>query len=416
MQAVASLTDAQTLAWYIFARAQVGARAGMRLLEVFQTPEAVIAAPSRAWAAEARLSPAACARLLATINTPPADDLGRMARLGITLLPISHPDYPARLRTIPDPPCVLFVKGTLLAADAHAIGIVGSRRASPYGRHVAAELAAGLGERGFTVVSGMALGADAAAHEGALRAGGRTIAVLGCGVDVIYPPEHAELYERIAAMGAVVSENPPGAPPTKASFPARNRIISGLSLGVVVVEAPEKSGALITATHALEQGREVFAVPGSVNSVQSRGTHQLLRDGAKLVAGVEDILEELPAPPTPVVRRPAAAVNPVSGPSWEAYVAPGETPVPVMPVPAKPARKPRTAPPPVPEPPAVAAPAPMLPPEEAAVCGVLTAQAMPVDAIIAATGLSPAAVNAALLMLELKGLAQRRPGNLYIRL
>ncbi|HEY3415734.1 MAG TPA: DNA-processing protein DprA, partial [Armatimonadota bacterium] len=298
-------------AWYALACAQVGAAAALRLLEAFQHPQAIFAATPREWALRARLSARGSERLLDAINRDLAGEVARLEHLGIRMLSLQDADYPPRLRAIPDPPCVLFVKGTLPPPEQGAIAIVGSRRASLYGRHVAAELATGLVQRGFAIVSGMALGADAAAHEGCLRAGGRTVAVLGCGVDVIYPPEHTELYERIAATGAVVSEFPPGAPPTRTTFPIRNRIISGLSAGVVVVEAPEKSGALITADHALEQGREVFAVPGSVNSVQSRGTHRLLRDGARLVECAEDILEELSWPSSPPPRAPLA------GPSWD---------------------------------------------------------------------------------------------------
>lgn len=404
---------ARVHAWYVLARAQLGARATLRLLEAFQRPEAVLAATPAAWAARARLSDGGCERLLASVNRDCAADLARLDRLGIQLIALHDPAYPARLRTIPDPPCVLFVKGTLLPTDEQAIAIVGSRRASPYGRHVAAELSAGLVQHGFTVVSGMALGADAAAHEGCLRAGGRTIAVLGSGVDVVYPPEHLALYERIAATGAVVSEAPPGAPPTRTSFPARNRLISGLSLGVVVVEAPEKSGALITADHALEQGREVFAVPGSVNSAQSRGTHRLLRDGAKLVESVSDILEELrwesaPARPSP---------PPLAGPSWEPNPSLISTPSrpTVLPERTSPTR--RAARQPAPEPAVVPHTAtPPLLPEEAQVLALLSTTATHVDHLIATSQLAPAQVNASLLMLELKGYAQRRPGNQYVRL
>jgi len=325
-------------AWMALGYAQITARAGMRLLETFGGPAGIFAATPRDWAARARLTPPACQRLLAAGGRDLDGDRARLERLGIAVIGVTEAAYPARLRAIPDPPCALFVKGALLSDDARAIAIVGSRRASPYGRHVAAELAAGLAGRGFTVVSGMALGADAAAHEGCLRAGGRTLAVLGAGVDVIYPPEHTALYARIAAAGAIISEFSPGTPPSRHSFPQRNRVISGLALGVVVVEAPENSGALITAEHAMEQGREVFAVPGSVNSAQSRGTHRLLRDGAKLVESVDDILEELqlqlPAP---------RAVTPPIGPNWDAFAAAPETgtAVPEPPPPAPAPRPPR---------------------------------------------------------------------------
>ncbi|MHB9024200.1 MAG: DNA-processing protein DprA [Armatimonadota bacterium] len=405
-------------AWYALACAQVGAAAALRLLEAFGNPSAVFAATSREWALRARLSARGCERLVDAVNRDLAGELARLDRLGIRLLTLRDADYPPRLRAIPDPPCVLFVKGTLPAPEQGVIAIVGSRRASPYGRHVAAELANALAQRGFAIASGMALGADAAAHEGCLRAGGLTVAVLGSGVDVVYPPEHVELYERIAAAGAVISENPPGAPPTKTSFPIRNRIISGLSIGVVVVEAPEKSGALITADHALEQGREVFAVPGSVNSVQSRGAHRLLREGARLVESVEDILEELNLQ-APAPKRKAA---PLAGPSWDlaGADAPSSAPprAPVSPTideepaeKAPPSRRPRQS---APAPPPANLPA--LTAEETTLLSLLSNTARHVDEIIEASRLSPAVVNAGLLTLELKGLVQRRPGNQYIRL
>jgi DNA processing protein len=194
---------------------------------------------------------------------------------------------------IADPPPLLYVKGQLCAEDDKAVAVVGSRSASEYGRRVARDLCRGLAALGFTVISGMARGLDGAAHEATLSAGGRTIAVLGSGVDRPYPPEHEKLYHRISESGAVLSEFPMGTGPLAFNFPARNRLISGLSLGVVVVEATEKSGSLITAALALEQGREVFAVPGEVGASRSRGTHRLIRQGAKLVETAADIVEEI---------------------------------------------------------------------------------------------------------------------------
>jgi len=222
-----------------------------------------------------------------------AEELQRAARVGAKIVAFGDANYPARLRLICDPPPVLYVKGELRTDDEKAVAVVGSRSASDYGRKVARDLCRGLTSLGFTVVSGMALGIDGAAHEPALNGGGRTIAVLGCGVDRAYPPDHASLYRRIIERGAVVSELPIGAKPMAYNFPARNRLISGLSLGVVVVEATERSGSLITASLALEQGREVFAVPGEVGSSRSRGSHRLIRQGAKLVETVNDIVEEL---------------------------------------------------------------------------------------------------------------------------
>ena len=220
-------------------------------------------------------------------------EIRRAEQAGATLIPFSDPNYPPRLRMIADPPPLLYVKGEICADDDRAVAVVGSRSASEYGQRVARNLCRDLASLGFTVVSGMARGLDGAAHEAALSAGGRTLAVLGSGVDRPYPPEHEKLYHRIREKGAVISEFPMGTRPLAFNFPARNRLISGLSLGVVVVEATEKSGSLITAALALEQGREVFAVPGEVGASRSRGTHRLIRQGAKLVESAADIVEEI---------------------------------------------------------------------------------------------------------------------------
>ncbi len=221
-------------------------------------------------------------------------------------------DYPRMLREIHDPPGVLFVRGELKPADALAVAIVGTRHGTQYGLRQAERLGASLARAGFTVVSGLARGIDAAAHRGALAAGGRTLAVLAGGVLNVYPPEHASLAAEAARQGAVLSEAPPLFQPLAGGFPQRNRLISGLSLGVIVVEAAERSGALITARHAMEQGREVFTVPGSVESRTSRGCHRLLRDGATLVETADDVLEQLgplveaaPRDDGPPVRHPA---------------------------------------------------------------------------------------------------------------
>jgi DNA processing protein len=213
--------------------------------------------------------------------------------LGAAVLTLDDPDYPALLRELPDTAPVLYVKGTLLDVDQWAVAFVGTRRSTVYGRDMTHELVSGLVNAGITIVSGMALGIDAAAHKAALDAGGRTIAVLGCGIDTIYPPEHRHLAAEIMENGAVVTEFPPGTPPEGKNFPVRNRTISGLSLGVVVVEAPANSGALLTAEQALEQGRDVFAVPGNVTARSSMGTNRLIQQGAKLVISAEDIMDEL---------------------------------------------------------------------------------------------------------------------------
>lgn len=202
-------------------------------------------------------------------------------------------EYPERLRNIAAQPLVLYVRGELTEADSWAIGMVGTRGVTAYGRQVTEELASALAGNRITVISGLARGVDAIAHQAVLNAGGRTIAVLGCGIDITYPPEHARLASSIAEHGAIVSDYPLGTKPDAANFPPRNRIISGLSLGTVVVEADERSGALITAVFALEQNREVFAVPGPITSPKSRGTNKLIQQGAKLVTNVDDIIQEL---------------------------------------------------------------------------------------------------------------------------
>lgn len=212
---------------------------------------------------------------------------------GVNIIPYTYQNYPQNLRAIYDPPLVLYIKGEINPRDVLSIAIVGARRCSYYGQSQSKRLARLLGQSGFTIVSGLARGIDTAAHHGALEVGARTIAVMGCGLGRVYPGENRELAERISCQGAVVSELPMLTPPNEKNFPPRNRLISGLSLGVVVVEAGQRSGALITAHWALEQGKEVFAVPGQVDNPYSRGTHRLLKEGAKLVEDVSDIIEEL---------------------------------------------------------------------------------------------------------------------------
>lgn len=222
----------------------------------------------------------------------PASEEAAARRLGARILTPLDELYPEPLRSIYDPPLALYIRGTWEAKDRHAVALVGSRRCTHYGRQTADRLAFQLAKVGFTVVSGLARGIDRAAHEGALKAGGRTLAVLGSALDTLYPPENADLAEAVAEHGALLSEYPLGRPPDRTTFPYRNRLISGLSQGVVVVEAPLPSGALITADAALEQGRAVFAVPGRVDAPTSRGCHRLIKTGAKLVESVDDILEE----------------------------------------------------------------------------------------------------------------------------
>jgi DNA processing protein len=217
----------------------------------------------------------------------------RIQSQGISVLTWEDANYPQRLKEIDQPPPVLFLHGELQPEDAWSVAVVGTRRITPYGRQVAEEIAVTLARNGVTVVSGLARGVDAVAHQAALNAGGRSLAVLGSGVDRIYPPEHRRLAEQIISQGALMSDYPPGTPPDASNFPPRNRLISGLSIAVVVVEAGKTSGALITAAFAADQGRDVFAVPGNINAPHSQGTNRLIRDGARPLLDPQEILETL---------------------------------------------------------------------------------------------------------------------------
>jgi DNA processing protein len=232
-----------------------------------------------------------------------AEQIHLSEKTGIRALTFWDDDYPEPLKAIADPPAILFVKGTLIEQDRIAVAVVGTRSPSTYGRNTAERISEELAHCGVTVVSGMARGIDTAAHRGALRGAGRTLAVLGSGADVVYPSENKKLCEAVAESGAVVSEFPLGTQPDPGYFPRRNRIISGLSRGTLVVEAGDRSGALITAYMALDQGRDVFAVPGNITSPKSKGTNRLIREGAKLVDSVEDILAEIPEKRLPAGRR-----------------------------------------------------------------------------------------------------------------
>lgn len=357
-------------AWVRLNRAELAPRKVMRLLQEFGSPEAILRAARTDMARVGGITAPNCDRLSEAAQWSGWEaEQALLRRLGARVIPLDDEAYPARLRQIADPPPVLYVRGELAAADEYAIAIVGSRRATPYGREVAREIAGQLARAGVVVVSGLARGIDAAAHQGCLQAGGRTIAVLGCGIDQCYPAEHARLRDAIAQQGAVISEFPVGATPEKWRFPARNRVISGLTLGTLLVEAPADSGAIITADFALEQGREVFAVPGNVDSYASKGCHRLIKEGATLIENATDILE---------------ALN-LSTAALEA-----ETPVqPVLPVP--------------------------LTPEAERVLSLLGPQAKHVDQISAEAGVAPAQVLSALTLLEMQGSARRLPGNVYVR-
>lgn len=273
----------------------VGPRMRLALLAHFGSAEAVLAASAEELAGVAGVGPKTAAMIVeSTADGRFADAVLALCHdRGVRTVLQGSAEYPALLGQIDDPPGLLFVRGGFQPCDAMALAVVGSRHATAYGRKVAWQLAGGLARAGYTVVSGLARGIDAAAHRGALDAGGRTIAVLGSGVLAVYPPEHDDLATEIVGRGAVVSEVPPLTAPSRGAFPQRNRIVSGLSLGTIVVQGAENSGAMITARLAGEQGREVFAVPGPIDCRMSRGCHRLIRDGARLVETVDDVLEEL---------------------------------------------------------------------------------------------------------------------------
>lgn len=244
-------------------------------------------------------------------SVDPVAEADRAARAGARIIAWGDADYPEPLRAIHDPPLALYVRGTLEKHDRHALGIVGTRHATHYGLTVADRLSYQMAKVGFCVVSGLARGIDTAAHRGALKGGGRTIAVIGSAMDTLYPPENAVLADEIAAHGAVISEYTMGREPDRTTFPYRNRVISGLSMGVVVVEAGRTSGALQTADQALEQGRSVFAVPGRVDSPASKGTHRLIKTGARLVEDMDDILQEFEFLISPEKKQKAKELDPM---------------------------------------------------------------------------------------------------------
>jgi DNA processing protein len=263
-----------------------------RLLQTFGSLSVAWSAPRDEL--RVALEPRSLSELLAARSRiDPAVEIERLTRAGIGVVHPGHPSYPRLLAEISGRPPILYFRGALAPADDVSVAIVGTRRATPYGRQVAERIATELAQAGITVVSGLARGVDAAAHRAALEAGGRTIAVLGSGPDVIYPAEHRRLAEQILESGAIMTELPPGAKPDAQNFPARNRIVSGMTLGTLIVEAPSRSGALITASFAADQGREVFVIPGNVFAPSAEGTNALLRDGARLVRNGADILEDL---------------------------------------------------------------------------------------------------------------------------
>ena len=336
-----------------------------RLLDHFGTPERVLSASEPELAAVKGILPAVVVSLLQHDGISWAkEEWENIQKNGARLVTLHTPDYPRLLRHLPDPPPFLYVKGALQNTDT-AIAIVGSRQASGYGIATTQKMARELAKRGITVVSGMARGVDAAAHRGALMEEGQTIGILGCGIDIAYPRENRALFAEMATRGALVSEFPMGTLPLAENFPRRNRIISGISRGILVVEAAEGSGSLITAQCALEQGRDVYAIPGNIHSSNSRGTNRLIKQGAKLVETVEDILEDMPqqsgisAPTAPVSRTTFS-------------------------------------------------------PQEAAIFSLLSTTTLHIDEIVTRSALTVGEVSAILLRLELNGVISQLPGKHFL--
>jgi DNA processing protein len=342
------------------------------LVQQLGTPAAVLQNVDRV-ASVPRVGPRLAALLrdgqhLTAARTRARAELVLVDRLDARLLTPSSPEYPPALHTIADSPVVLYCRGRLNCLQQRAVAIIGSRSASDYGKRIATALAAELATMGITIVSGAAYGVDAAAHSGAMAAGGATVGVLGCGLDVVYPRSHASLFRDISDKGLLISEYPFGTQPEGFRFPARNRIISGLVEGVVVVEATEKSGSLITARLALDQGREVFAVPGRIDSPKSAGAHRLIQQGAHLVHTVDDILTGL-AWNHP--NRSPVSVGPLAGDGCE------------------------------------------LTAQQGAVLAQLDIYPRDIETIGRLTGFSLAELHGLLLQLELKGLVRQLPGQLY---
>ncbi|MSN27009.1 MAG: DNA-protecting protein DprA [Geobacter sp.] len=339
-----------------------------RLLERFETPEAALSASRPSLSGVRGITASIIDEISAGAWRRFAEEeCRRLENSGARLVRFTSDDYPKVLFQIPDPPPFIYVKGSLFPGDV-SIAVVGSRRATSYGIMTTGKLSGELASHGVCVVSGLARGVDTAAHKGALQAGGRTIGVLGCGIDKIYPPENRSLFEEMAQKGCLISEYPLGTMPLAENFPRRNRIISGLSCGVLVIEAAENSGSLITAQYALEHGRDVFAVPGNISFATSRGCNRLIKQGAKLVDCVEDILEELPG------RERLTSDAPLFQSTPRSFA---------------------------------------LLPKEAAIYELLIRSPLHIDDIISQTELTAGEVSSMLLHLELKGAVVPLPGTHY---
>jgi DNA processing protein len=407
----------------------IGPRTVRRIFDRYASAVAALA-DARAFGPQGLCPDDAAAALARGLTSRAAEaELAAAAAKGLTPLPYFHPAYPARLRELPDPPAMLYVVGDVTLLSGPCVAMVGARQCSRYGFGAAFDIAAGLAGAGVTVVSGLAYGIDRQAHLGGLAGPGRSVAILGTGLDLVYPDANLDVWRELAAGGAVVSEFAPGTPPRAANFPVRNRIIAGMSLGVMVVEAAERSGSLITARLALEQGREVFALPGPVNLPTFAGCHALLSQGARLVQTADDIVSALArelapfvgAPrPAPPARAPRRAAPPVAA----SQAAPPDRPGP----PGRPVRAGRPAkvakssapllaaaqPKRAATPPPAAIPAqPLAPLEAAALAALARGDKRHIDALAAELAVAAKDLSSTLVLLEIKGLVRKWPGMYY---
>ncbi len=376
-----------------------------RLLRHFGDADRILGASERELSAVKGVSPALAGRIVRAGAYDPRDEMDKAVRAGVEIIPYDDAGYPMPLRHMFDPPVVLYVRGRLIPEDGVAVGIVGTRHNSRYGKENALALSAALARGGFTIVSGLARGVDTFAHTGALQAGGRTVGVLGCGFDHMYPEENRDLALEMTRSGAVVTEFSMATPPSRDTFPIRNRIIAGMSMGLLVVEAPLRSGSLITARLANEIGRTVFAVPGRMDDARSEGCNRLIRNGAVMVLSVDDIFRELnpqleddwkdtapPPPPPKKAKRDVRAARELE-------------PEPVL-EPAAPVRKVTAGMP-------LRKPSPDLGENERVVLACLTSEWTAVDDLTEASGLDAGKATAALAMLRLRRLAEQGPGQTY---
>jgi DNA processing protein len=363
----------ETIAWLaLYMIPGLGNSVYKNLLEHFGDPERVLRASLRELVEVKGVREDIARKIMAKeFSSDPLRELKKVEQCGARIVTFNDPEYPTLLREIAHPPMILYVKGTHIPLSQSFIAVVGSRHATHYGLSAAEKIGSGLASRGVGVVSGLARGIDSAAHEGSLTGGGITIAVMGTGIDRVYPVENKKLYRRVVEKGAVLSEFPVGTPPEPKNFPIRNRIISGLSRGVVVVEATLQSGSLITASLALEQGREVFAVPGSIDSFKSTGAHFLIKQGAKLVENADDILEE-----------------------FEYFARIGPNKDELTDIPSR---------------------APYMDETETKVYEIIGHYPMHIDEIARHGEMSASAVSSVLMKLELKGIIKQLPGKIFVR-